>query len=441
MEPTGIVTLPQEILDLVVDMVAKFASRRTMQSCSSICRSFCRRARYHLFSTIFIFSPNEATARRLSTLDKLIEEDSGPLTALASYITSFTLCMTNRQEVKQLLDNGSLAAIMRRLQSPTYGVEVFKLEIAADASASWDELSDDFRASFRLLCRSPYLKNLTIEGICSMPRTLFHETSLEHLSIARGDSDFQDDELFTPYEANSTRNMDIVEFPPRLQFFDTDNTFLFPRASALKTDSLAGSRSPFISLKNLAISVNVGALGKLNAIWDIFATASASLEVLELRCTRDRSTPPNLIGLQHFVFNMARLQRLTSLTICIWDPKSLTLETDMDDIVLVLSHFYPPATLQTITLDVRLFILDPKEILLHTKTTQWISIDQVLSGSSFLSVPRIIISLHPNILNRGNDALDTTICNDTILELLRPLFPTLSRAGGRFVLEVNSYVF
>lgn len=300
---------PTELQELVVDGISSLQDeeerRKALQTCLFVSRTFRLQARSHLFSSVSIYNNPKGLAR-LALLRHLVEFNDGSPRSVASSIRHlFILNVEGDETTKDLLDNGDLVAIMSKIHGPNHGIETFVLVMDIFHSISWNELSVVLQQSLRNLCRSPHLKSLEISHLYQLPPTFFNGTYLQYLVLH--DMSFSVEEAISTYGKAPTKdhNARVIESPPQLILFETDHTFLFPKAWTINRNvrDLTTPLSPFTQLVHLTVSISPSWFEQLHWITlDILETAFQSLERLSFNFSGHYSSMYLIILLSQAIF-------------------------------------------------------------------------------------------------------------------------------------------
>ncbi|KAF8877370.1 hypothetical protein BD779DRAFT_1804006 [Infundibulicybe gibba] len=118
LETPAIPPLPPEVIDLIIDQLAGEDDRRTLKSCSLVCRSWLPRARHYLFSTISVVRTKSIPALHLLR---------SPLCTIHPHVRRLELCVNPSSTASmatfiQEINARSTLLLLRMKTSPGAGL-------------------------------------------------------------------------------------------------------------------------------------------------------------------------------------------------------------------------------------------------------------------------------------------------------------------------------
>ncbi|PPQ88884.1 hypothetical protein CVT25_009119 [Psilocybe cyanescens] len=276
--------LPPELLDVIVDeisttMVDDPDYKIALLNCSLVCRSFYTRASGHIFAKVSIVSKagrdlevNNILAKKLEDLYAILERND----SLAQRVKTFSLEVCFADTIKgsdtgRFLDNPHLPLIFDQFSS------ISKFEwINHSHPFPWIAFSSPIRSALRRLINRPSLTSLSFFAVESIPVDIFISNgNLEHLLLAHIDIDERtDDHLSSSATSHGTLKLKS----------------LVNRNSANIVPQLL-SKSPLIFSEMSVFRVWMRRSDEVNAAWAIMQSAAKTLETLDIedmshfRCT------------------------------------------------------------------------------------------------------------------------------------------------------------
>ncbi|KAF8966866.1 hypothetical protein BDZ97DRAFT_1805626 [Flammula alnicola] len=281
-------TLPAEIIDIIVDEVAKIPDQQprnqTLSSTALASWSFRHRAHAHLFASIHIFGTHLRSATpRIRRLLQLINADPhSEVTGIASYVRSFTVYMFGPASmVRPTLDDGTMATIYRKIYrtgEPSSGPRSLSLTLGT-------------LGNIPTLCGNPLFTTLHLSHFINLPPTLLHHSyvknvkfwkirlpetkvaedldAVESIYYLKLDECHQDIDALEECQAVLLESIDTDHSMPLLDMLDmSPHRSLHPKVI-------------FSKLKNLTTQIgNEDDFHK--TIW-ILANATSSLEMLDIK--------------------------------------------------------------------------------------------------------------------------------------------------------------
>lgn len=190
-------SIPKDIIDLIFEQIYQFPDdkeRRRALAATALVSWYCRhRAHTSLFSDVYINNCADGDKLlRLIHVDRHSER-----TGMASYIRTLTVDLHGLEHtIRPVLDNGTLAAILRRVFRSqhardcalTLAIRVWREDpVASDdfLPFDWESLRPDCTAAVYDLCRESNLVTLHLSYIDNIPRTVLHHSRIRHLKIAQ----------------------------------------------------------------------------------------------------------------------------------------------------------------------------------------------------------------------------------------------------------------
>ncbi|KAF9472044.1 hypothetical protein BDN70DRAFT_998356 [Pholiota conissans] len=203
--------VPAEVIDLIVDEIAKFSDdrmkKKTLASLALVswyCRS---RAHGHLFSSLYILDYQNGR-QRVQALLHLIEADpQSEESGIASYVRSLTIQLIGQtNKIRIPFDDGSLARIFRKIfRKQNKGPFSLSLlcpprEGIVRKPFDWTTLNADFLSTFYDLLGNPSFDTLHLAHFGKLPRNLLHHSFIRNLKIEKLHLDDIDNDEEIPEE-------------------------------------------------------------------------------------------------------------------------------------------------------------------------------------------------------------------------------------------------
>ncbi|KAJ3511998.1 hypothetical protein NLJ89_g3781 [Agrocybe chaxingu] len=252
--------LPQEILDQIVDILAQSSNHDAVST----------HARTYLFSQISLFCRSgeqlERVGRRITSLNKLLaNSNASAFKSLGSCIKAFHLafsfgygCSTElREEVQGLLCNTrGLLDLFHKLHLNEWGIRELRLDTSV-FKFRLDDLSADFVA------RPPAL---TVSGGRMCPDEPLYMSLLPSASLGTYEDvpEIPDEGPYNPAHPISL---------PSLVTYDTDHTFVFPRAWVMNGSKKSknkpeegGLEAPRLSIPEVNGCIDIARLQALRTV-------------------------------------------------------------------------------------------------------------------------------------------------------------------------------
>ncbi|RDB27378.1 hypothetical protein Hypma_004524 [Hypsizygus marmoreus] len=158
--------LPQELIDMIIDDLARVNDTKALARCLLVARRFIYRCRKHLFAEIVIDSPESA-----ENLEWILCDDPG----LSAYMVNIHVRQDSWMEV-----NGVLPTVLTMLTS----VRCLAFDTAYGYIMPWTDLPMDTREELFRVFQLPSLTDLIIRNIEDLPYSFGDNFgTLDHLAL------------------------------------------------------------------------------------------------------------------------------------------------------------------------------------------------------------------------------------------------------------------
>ena len=300
--PTLPSVFPAEVIDLVVDEIARFPNEssriKTLSATALVSWYFRHRAHAHLFSAIHIRegqpgSPRLGAAVQARELLRLINVDrQSETTGIASYVRSLTVSLSGpMNRVRRILDDGTLAAILRKIfRTNDVGHRSLALSFLVRGSLrsvfDWESLHADFLAAFHDLCRNPMLTTLHLAHFVNLPRTLLHHSFIKNVRFSRlqlAETGTEDEDIPEPVRAFADEpDISALEEGQAvpLESIETDHSLPLLELIDMTPQQMLHPRLAFSQLKFL--TAHIGNEGDFHKTRWILMNAASTLTVLDI---------------------------------------------------------------------------------------------------------------------------------------------------------------
>ncbi|KJA29488.1 hypothetical protein HYPSUDRAFT_61516 [Hypholoma sublateritium FD-334 SS-4] len=436
-------TIPPEILDAFIDELgrnpAQSDCRCALQQCSFVSRAFRNRAHHYLFSKVeFVQRPYSTPSEILSRLwqfRNIVHRGTRlPMTGLLHHLRSFKLVMDGSIfEAYAILENEDLVEILRAIQVSSKDFEAFAIH-GSSFPIVWPDLTTDFRAVFRNLCRTmPNLTTLNLVNIVGVPHTLLMRTNIRDIR-------------FHLIEFKKPRMAFVIfregHLPKgQLESIDIDYTFPFPPSNLIESrlayeDAMAHYRTIFSQVKKLRYLIYRS--DDLERFIAVARGLSSSLEVVNLELTNSDN---GFLRALSWEIPLADLPLLRRLIICHKSLISTGTRHPLFKVATVLKNVSVPVCMEAVELLFEVSAQAPwlKAMHFFPEPEIWALLDTALTNRRFDAVRSVVLRLRYCVSQEPPWTFDEGVFIGRCHDLVKDVFPLLAGSKSKKLELVVSF--
>ena len=348
------------------------------------------------------------------------------MTGLLYHLRSFKLVMDGSIfEAYAILENEDLVEILRGVQAFSKGIEAFTMQ-GSSFPIVWPDLTREFRAVFRSLCRSsPNLKTLNLENIVGVPHTLLTRTNIRHIRLHL-------------IEFKKPRMAFVIfregHLPKgQLESIDIDYTFPFPPSSLIESrlayeDAMTHYRTIFSQVKRLRYLIYRS--DDLERFIAVAKGLSSSLEVVNLELSNSDN---GFLRALSWEIPLADLPLLRRVIICHKSLISTGTRHPLFKVAAVLRNVSVPLCMETIELSFEVSAYAPwlKATHFFPEPKIWALLDRALTQKRFDAVKGVILRLRYCVSQEQPWTFDEGVFIDRCHDIVKDVFPLLAGSKSK----------
>lgn len=292
MESANRITLPQEVLDLIIDEIGTppedrgvfLEHQQTLRSFLFVSCAFRTRSLSILFRRLAVTADNQISFNRIRKLTEILGSPLGPAFDNAGrHLQEITVSFLPGSEydddyraldklketpIIDVMSHQCVIDLLRTLHTNAPNLCAFFLHIKPDDSVDWTTLDVGFQHALHDLVRSRSLIHIQIAHISRLPSTFIKGAHIKVLQVYQ----LLDDSDASDFSAPNPADIDLPD--PPLEIFITDHTYPFG------TD-LEHSQSTSLFARLRILVTFIGSQEDADRTWKIIA-ASPLLATLQL---------------------------------------------------------------------------------------------------------------------------------------------------------------
>lgn len=356
------------------------------------------------------------------------------MTGLLYHLRSFKLVMDGSIfEAYAILDNEDLVEILRGIQEFSKDIEAFAMQ-GSSFPIVWPDLTMDFRAVFRSLCRSsPNMTTLNLENIVGVPHTLLMRTNIRHIRLHL-------------IEFKKPRMTFVIfregHLPKgQLESIDVDYTFPFPPSSLIESrlayeDAMAHYRTIFSQVKRLRYLIHRS--DDLERFIAVARGLSSSLEIVNLQLS---SSDNGFLRALSWEIPLADLPHLRRVIICHKSLISTDTRHPLIKVATVLRNVSVPLCMEAIELLFEVSAQAPwlKSTHFFPEPKTWALLDTALTQRRFDAVKSVVLRLRYCVSQEQPWTFDEGVFVNRCHDIVKDVFPLLAGSESKKLELVVSF--